>query len=115
MNTQYHLGMDTLSPTIWLSACAHQLQQPLPILPEGSFFAQLAKHGARMFPDEEFAALYDERMRRPSVPPHLLCLLLLLQWYSGTSDQETIARSAYDLRWQAVLGLPPGMNLPGLG
>ena len=86
-------------------------QPPEPLLKEGSFYAQLAQHGATMFDDESFAAFYDATMGRPSVPPHLLCLLLLLQWYSGCSDSETIERSAYDLRWQAVLGLPAGMPL----
>jgi transposase len=89
----------------------HTSQPPEPLLKEGSFYAQLAQHGKAMFDDEAFAAFYDDKMGRPSIPPHLLCLLLLLQWYCGCSDSETIERSAYDLRWQAVLGLPVGMPL----
>jgi hypothetical protein len=86
-------------------------QPPEPLLKEGSFYAQLAEHGKAMFDDHAFAAFYAPTLGRPSVPPHLLCLLLLLQWYCGCSDSETVERSAYDLRWQAVLGLPPGMPL----
>jgi hypothetical protein len=89
----------------------HTHQQPEPLLKEGSFYDQLAQHGKAMFDDAAFASFYSPKMGRPSIPPHLLCLLLLLQWYCGCSDQETIERSAYDLRWQAVLGLPPGMPL----
>jgi hypothetical protein len=90
---------------------SHTNQPPEPLLQEGSFFAQLAQHGKDMFDDAAFASFYSQTMGRPSIPPHLLCLLLLLQWYCGCSDQETIERSAYDLRWQTVLGLPPGMPL----
>jgi len=88
-----------------------QSQPPPPVLEEGSFYAQLAQNGARIFSDDDFAALYAKGRGRPSVPPHLLCMLLLLQWYCGCSDAEAIQRSAYDMRWQAVLGLPPGMPL----
>ena len=90
---------------------AHAHQPPEPLLKEGSFYAQLAQHGKDMFDDQAFAAFDDATMGRPSVPPHLLCLLLLLQWYSGCSDAETLERSAYDMRWQAVLGLPASMPL----
>jgi len=65
----------------------------------------LARHGAEWFRDEDFAALYREDFGRPSVPPSQLCVALLLQTYDGVSDEEAIARSAYDLRWKVALGL----------
>jgi hypothetical protein len=38
------------------------------------------------------------------VPPALLCMALLLQGYTGTSDAEAVEASVVDLRWQLVLG-----------
>jgi hypothetical protein len=72
---------------------------------EGSLHGLLAQHGAAWFRDEDFASLYREGFGRPSVPPSQLCVALLLQTYDGVSDEEAIARSAYDLRWKVALGL----------
>ncbi len=72
---------------------------------EKSFHGLLARHGADWFPDAEFASLYREDFGRPSVPPSQLCVALLLQVHDGVSDEEAIARSAYDLRWKVALGL----------
>src|SRR5215472_12725573 len=77
-------------------------------LPAGSFHAQLAQAAPRLFADEDFAALYAHKSGRPSVPPSLLALMLLLQQHAGVSDEEAIERSAYDLRWSAVLGRMAG-------
>ena len=44
-------------------------------------------------------------MGRPSVSPSQLCVALLLQSHDRVSDEEAIARSAYDLRWKVALGL----------
>ena len=68
-----------------------------------SFHAQLAQASGRLFRDEDFVALYSERMGRPSIPPSLLALTVLLQSEAGVSDEETIERTAFDLRWAAVL------------
>lgn len=72
---------------------------------EKSFHGWLARHGSEWFRDEDFAGLYREDFGRPSVPPSQLCIALLLQSYEGVSDEEAIARSAYDLRWKVALGL----------
>jgi Transposase DDE domain/Transposase domain (DUF772) len=76
-----------------------------------SFHGQLAAVASRLFLDEDFAAFYDARQGRPSVPPSQLALLTLLQHEAGCSDQEAVARSAFDLRWAAVLGTPAGAPL----
>jgi hypothetical protein len=73
-------------------------------LPPSSFHAQLAKAASRLFKDEEFATIYSDKRGRPSVPPSLLALTLLLQNQAKVSDEEAIFRTAYDLRWAAVLG-----------
>jgi hypothetical protein len=72
---------------------------------EESFHGLLARRGSEWFRDEDFVSLYREDFGRPSVPPSQLCIALLLQCYDGVSDEEAIARSAYDLRWKVALGL----------
>jgi hypothetical protein len=76
-----------------------------------SFHAQLAAAAPRLFSDADFAAFYADRTGRPSVPPSQLALLTLLQHEAGCSDQEAVDRSAFDLRWAAVLGKPAGPPL----
>jgi len=72
---------------------------------EETFYGLLARHGAEWFPDEDFVALYREDFGRPSVPPSQLAVALLLQAHDSVSDEEAIARSAFDLRWKVALGL----------
>lgn len=76
-----------------------------------SFQAQLAHAAPRLFKDEDFAVFYKDKMGRPSVPPSLLALTLLLQHEAGVSDEEAISRTAYDLRWCAVLRQEAGQPL----
>lgn len=80
-------------------------------LDPNSFHGQLAAASGRLFSDADFAAFYSDRTGRPSVPPSQLALLTLLQHEAGCSDQEAVDRSAYDLRWAAVLGQPAGSPL----
>jgi hypothetical protein len=80
-------------------------------LSPGSFHAQLAVAAPRLFSDAEFAVFYSERMGRPSVPPSQLALMTLLQHEAGCSDAEAVARTAYDLRWAAVLRRAAGVPL----
>ena len=56
--------------------------------------------------DESDAALYKDSPRgRPSIPPSLVVLTLLLQHYDDCSDREAEARLRFDLRWKPALGL----------
>lgn len=77
----------------------------------GSFHGQLAVAAPKLFRDEDFAVFYSERTGRPSVPPSQLALMTLMQHESGCSDAEAVARTAYDLRWAAVLRRPAGEPL----
>lgn len=72
---------------------------------QDTFYGYLAAHRHEIFRDEDFANLYCKDNGRESVPPSLLAVALLLQWYDGTSDEETINRVKYDLRWKVALGL----------
>lgn len=76
-----------------------------------SFHGQLAHAATRLFRDEDFTRCYAERTGRPSVPPSQLALLTLLQHEAGVSDAEAVARTAFDLRWAAVLGRGAGTPL----
>jgi hypothetical protein len=80
---------------------------PLALDPR-SFHAQLAAAAPHLFRDADFAACYSASTGRPSVPPSQLALLTLLQHEAGVSDAEAVARTAYDLRWAAVLGRAAG-------
>ncbi len=81
------------------------------VMDPGSFYHQLAVAGTRLFRDADFAKFYSAKPSRPSVPPSQLALMTLLQHYTGCSDAEAAERSAFDLRWAAVLGKPAGEQL----
>jgi len=70
----------------------------------GTFYGQLARERHNLFRDEDFAALYHASHGRPSVPPSMLCVALLLQSHDRCSDAEARDRAAYDLRWKVALG-----------
>jgi DDE family transposase len=76
-----------------------------------SFHGQLATAADRLFRDEDFAAFYAERLGRFSTPPSLLALMTLLHHQGDCSDQEAVERTAYDLRWAAVLRRAAGEPL----
>ncbi len=71
----------------------------------------LEKVSSTLFNDEDFAAFYVEGKGRPSTSPALLPLAITLQYYDMVSDEEAIERTAYDLRWAAVLNLHAGSPL----
>ncbi|MGE3178760.1 MAG: IS1182 family transposase, partial [Vicinamibacterales bacterium] len=70
-----------------------------------SFYGWLASQRGELFRDEEFAGLYALTNGRPSVPPSVLAVALVLQTYDGVSDAEAKQRADYDLRWKVALGV----------
>lgn len=78
---------------------------------EDTFYGFLAKQRHRLFDDADFADLYCKDNGRPSVPPSLLAVALLLQAHDKVSDAEATAKSRYDLRWKVALGLEIDENL----
>src|SRR5260370_40133170 len=80
-------------------------------LASDSFHGQLAVAAERLFRDEDFAASYAAGVGRSSTPPSLLALMTLLQHESGCSGLEAVRRTAYDLRWAAVMRRPAGTPL----
>ena len=69
-----------------------------------SVYAFFARQHQRLFRDEDFAALY-RAGGRPSVPPSLLAIGLLLQRLHGLSDQAFIDATKFDLRFKVALQL----------
>jgi hypothetical protein len=54
---------------------------------------------------DELAGMYRETGEgKTPVAPALLCMVLLLQAYTGASDAEAIDNTRFDQRWQLVLG-----------
>lgn len=71
-------------------------------------FAFLRLHRHEIF-DEGFQAELEGMYRNTGageepVPPALLCMVMILQGYLGTSDAEAVELSIVDARWQMVLG-----------
>ena len=76
------------------------------LIPADSFYARLAQMRDVLVDDETYAPLYKDSVRgRPSIPPSLVVLTMLLQYHDDCSDAETEARVRFDLRWKHALGL----------
>src|SRR3954453_13180566 len=76
------------------------------LVPADSFHARLAEWRDVLVDDEDYTPLYkDSPKGRPSIPPSLVVLAMLLQYHDDCSDAETEARIRFDLRWKHALGL----------
>ena len=86
--------------------------QSLPhCVPVDSFYGRMAAISDVLFPDEDLSMMYSPDNGRPSLPPSLMNGALLLQFYDNVSDEETVARTKFDLRWKVALKLP--LDFPG--
>ena len=62
---------------------------------------------------DELATLYQDSAKgHPPTPPAQLALALLLQAYTGVSDDEVIEATTMDRRWQLVLDCLDGPQPP---
>ena len=76
------------------------------MIPADSFYARLAKWGDLLVDDEDYAPLYKDSPRgRPSIPPSMVVLAMLLEYHDDCSDAEAEQRMRFDLRWKHALGL----------
>jgi transposase len=76
------------------------------LIPPDSFYARLAKWRDVLVVDEDYAPLYkDSPKGRPSIPPSMVVLAMLLQYHDDCSDAQAEARMRFDLRWKHALGL----------
>jgi len=86
--------------------------QSLPhCVPADSFYGRMAAISGVLFPDEDLAMMYSPDNGRPSLPPSLMNGVLLLQFYDNVSDEETVQRLKFDLRWKVALNL--SLDFPG--
>ena len=80
-------------------------QHYLDFVGRDSFYGRLAQARGRLFSDEDFAVLYCADNGRPSVPPSLVAIGLLLQAHDKVSDQEAARRAKLDIGWKVALGI----------
>jgi transposase len=76
------------------------------LIPADSFYARLAQWRDVLVDDEDYTPLYkDSPKGRPSIPPSMVILAMLLQYHDDCSDLEAEQRMRFDLRWKHALGL----------
>jgi hypothetical protein len=73
-------------------------------LGEQSLYRLLHHHCHRLFPDHAFADLFDPSRGRPSIPPRIVAVVMILQRFEGLSDREAVDRFTFDLRWKYAAG-----------
>jgi IS5 family transposase len=81
------------------------------LIPAGSVFAFLAEHRDGLFPAGMFADMYPSPNGRPSMPPQVLAVTVVLQALYGLPDHDAAQALRCDLRWKAACGL--GLLDPG--
>jgi transposase len=76
------------------------------LIPSDSFYARLAAWREGLVDDDDYACLYKASAKgRPSIPPSVVVLAMLLQYHDDCSDAEAEQRVRFDLRWKHALGL----------
>jgi hypothetical protein len=75
------------------------------LIPAGSVFAFLAGHRDALFPAGMFADMYPSPNGRPSMPPQVLAVVVVLQALYGLPDYDAAQAVRCDLRWKAACGL----------
>ena len=98
--------MDRWSPEVDLSARERRL---LKLAGKSrKLFVFLREHRHELFDDafqDELASMYRRTSQgQAPQPPALMCMALLLQAYTQTSDAEAVCASGADSRWRMVLG-----------
>ena len=73
-------------------------------LDERSIYPFLHRERDRLFPDEEFADLFEDTGRQ-SVPPSVVATVMVLQRLEGLSDREAVERFSFDSRWRYAAGV----------
>ena len=74
------------------------------MLDKDSIYAFLHREQESLFPDGDFADLFDEKGRR-SVPPSVVAVVMVLQRLEGLSDREAVERFCFDSRWRYAAGV----------
>ena len=86
---------------------SEQEEQIVKKIRKAKLFIFLRKHRHELFDEafqQELASLYRQAERgQPPVAPAMLALALILEAYTGVSDDEVIEATVMDRRWQLVL------------
>ncbi len=99
-----------MQPTLWKSPVelSKQEEQIVQRIRRAKLFVFLRHHRNTLFDEafqQELATLYQQNPRgRPPTAPAQLALAVILQAYTGVSDDEVIEATLMDRRWQLVLG-----------
>jgi hypothetical protein len=81
------------------------------LIPARGVFAFLAEHRDGLFPAGMFAGMYPSPNGRPSMPPQVLAVTVVLQALHNLPDHDAVQALRCDLRWKAACGL--GLLDPG--
>src|SRR5437016_1204522 len=98
-----------MQPSPWQppGELSEQEEQIVKKIRKAKLFVFLRKHRHELFDEafqEELAELYRKAERgQPPVAPAMLALALILEAYTGVSDDEVIEATMMDRRWQLVL------------
>ena len=102
-------GSTTMRPSLWQPPIQPSAAEEaiLKRIRRAKLFVFLRHHRHALFSEpfqHELAALYkDAPQGHPPVPPAQLALALILQAYTGVSDDEVVEATTMDRRWQLVL------------
>src|SRR6266704_2423367 len=98
-----------MQPSLWQPPVelSEQEEQIVKKIRKAKLFVFLRQHRHELLDEafqEELAHLYRKEERgRPPVAPAMLALALILEAYTGVSDDEVIEATMMDRRWQLVL------------
>lgn len=76
------------------------------LIPPDSFYARMGAFWSQVSRDEDLEDMYDDSQGKPSIPPSLLCGVLILQYFDNVSDREASRRARLDLGWKLALDVP---------
>ncbi|MGH9122286.1 MAG: IS1182 family transposase [Acidimicrobiales bacterium] len=75
------------------------------LVEDATVYAFLADHREELFKEEDFADLFPTRRGRPSIPPALVCSVMVLQALEGLSDRDAIRSLRTRIDWKVACGL----------
>lgn len=75
------------------------------LIPQDSFYRKLREIVEPLIQDKQFETMYCEDNGRPAIPPALLAMATVLQFYKNLSDREMERTCMYDIEVKYALGL----------
>src|SRR2546421_3592573 len=103
-------GGKKMQPPSWQPSVAlsEQEEQIVKRVRKAKLFVFLRQHRHELFNEafqQELANLYRQAERgQPPIAPAMLALALILEAYTGVSDDEVIEATVMDRRWELVFG-----------